>query len=271
MEFGMDVWAGLLRRISSESFATKNAWLASLVCLIVSLKFATVFCRRSPLLFTALALLACNWAILVSLYAADPTIDAMPAVSGIGGFLLVYLGGLLSLSAGEDKAGNIVGWHVTSTWLLAITALPTLPAVYHVLLEWISIEAGHKKIPLVITIVLDCVGLGSIAWGAFNLFPRRAAILLTVIALGYGISEVLFTYLTWSLNVKIPSSWKYLFAFWKLALTFSLGYSIAYIEMSDEDRKKGIIHWTLVLMSLRNWTSRRSRSVSLEKPATAAT
>ena len=239
-----------------ENIANATAWWAAFLCLATSAQIATTYCRRNPWLFTVMALLACNWALLLPAYAADNVVDRSPLIAVVGGFLLVYIGGLLLLESHSElhraDQHGILGWQIVSMYLLLTIAFPTVPAIFGRPLPQISLH----QFELVIIIVMDCLGLGSIIFGSRKLFPLAGLIALITVSVSYAVAEIILVAQIWSGNEHgpMPDYWKYIFAVCKIAYTLILGFGIAYHEMSEIDRARGPLHWIALLLRLTNLT-----------------
>ncbi|MBI3394449.1 MAG: hypothetical protein HY042_01300, partial [Spirochaetia bacterium] len=101
------------------------AWGACFFATFVPIRFAQVFLRQSPRLFTALALFAMVWALLLPYYGGT---DSSELFAGFGGFLSVFIGALLTREARAAKgvADESVGAaDRLSLWMLPLIAAPT--------------------------------------------------------------------------------------------------------------------------------------------------
>jgi len=90
----------MLRAINNPETARNFALGASLACVWLAAQYAQKVPKERPRAFTALSLLALNWAVLLLYYL--PGVPEMELLSSIGGFILIAVGGLLFRQARED-------------------------------------------------------------------------------------------------------------------------------------------------------------------------
>lgn len=57
----------------------------------------------------------------------------------------------------------------------------------------------------------------------------------------------------------MSDDWKYAFAAAKVIFTIVFGFTVAYHEMSRPDRRKGLIHWVMLLFWMVNPTATPAR------------
>src|ERR1700680_1276571 len=96
------------------------SWLAPFFCMLFAARLGNAFLRTNPRLYTAMALFACCWAILLPYYIPG-TVQQSNLFRAISGFLLVYIGGILMLEAQPHSAqpnhDSIVPWQAAGLWL----------------------------------------------------------------------------------------------------------------------------------------------------------
>jgi len=228
------------------------AWIACLVCIILCAKTATVFCKRRPRLFTAFALFALVWALLLPYYDKNTTSSEMfPA---LGGFVLVYIGGLLSLEASKSSQSEetVDTIQRVGIWLLLLIASPS---VLGLKVPGGNTELNRIQTELFLGTVLDIAGYISVAYGCWRLCGKRVGILISAFLITYSLTEVLHAVAAW--NSKgggggMTNDFLYLFAAEKLIFTFAICCLVSKTVMSDADSKRGFFHWCMLLSGFRS-------------------
>jgi hypothetical protein len=109
------------------------AWSATFICVLIPWGVAkTTALQKHPRLYTAMALLACVWMLVLVLYVAPEEIQtprerqAVSIAGDIAAVLLVYIGGLLAAEAQQTPGGGPVGIaraQKAALWLLFFIAL----------------------------------------------------------------------------------------------------------------------------------------------------
>ncbi|MBM3528690.1 MAG: hypothetical protein FJX62_11400 [Alphaproteobacteria bacterium] len=238
-------------------------WSAAFFCLLFSAQVANAFARRNPRLFTVMALLACNWALLLAFYGAAPGTNRSLIVAAIGGFLLIYVGGLLLLEAQNRKdrehANEILPWQIIGLYLLLLIATPSVPRVAGRDLSGIN----SAQMELVVLMLMDLAGMASIIFGSMKLFGWRTSLPTALCLVIYAALEVAYIPHIWPdpSHPTMPAHYAYSFAGIKVAFVIFFGIAVAYDAMSDRDRAEGPWHWLMLLMRWRNAIAQRQASL----------
>jgi hypothetical protein len=150
-------------------------WLVTLACAAGSLGVALRFLEQSPRMFTATALFACSWFLVLGVY-KQPEVENKLAnelaslMSEIGSFLNVYIGGLLVLEGEVDRknyAKSVASLQRWALWLLLFIAVPKaipFPDQVEKLIHIGGLSADEAKV--LAAILMDLAGFASIAYGA---------------------------------------------------------------------------------------------------------
>jgi hypothetical protein len=102
----------MVHALADPETARNTACAATLLCVWLSAHYAQKIRQERPRAFTALSLLALNWAILL-LYYLPGTPDT-EILSSFGGFVLITIGALLHQEAMADEP---IADPPTITWL----------------------------------------------------------------------------------------------------------------------------------------------------------
>lgn len=237
------------------------AWAATVLCAIVSARAATVFAKRSPRVFTILALFSLNWAILIPFYSSSP-----PSIllAGFAGFLLAYIGILLRreshspLATDESPSANYAGEQVArgdriSLWLLGLLIAPS--AVSFLPNTVLSINRSYTE-PVTASII-TYVGYYSVC-SAIRVYSTRrwGWWLLSAVAIPYAAVDAAFTvhFLMHQPAIvectaefyRCPPTimserFLYLFAILKIVFTVALIFLVLVESLSDKDRRLSFI------------------------------
>lgn len=230
------------------------AWVATLLCLGISARAAKVFLRHNPRLFTVLAMFACSWALLLPYYAGDKEHPVNSDLfAAIGGFLLIYMGGLLMLESQthetKDHHSGIVRWQVIGVNLLGLIAVPPILKVAGQPLQIDMLSSG--VIAIWIGLLLDAVGYTSIALGVKKLCGYRQFFLIATILFAYVALELIYILTDWTLPGHRDMGAALLFGFVVLKLLFTsiLCAQVVLARLPDElkDKTKGELLMKFVL------------------------
>lgn len=228
------------------------AWASTLLCTYFSARCAKAFLIGHPRLFTVMALLALVWALLLPYYSHNIESELLPAY---GGFILVYIGGLLTLE-GKTKTGDPSKTLVSRNqslglWLFLLIAAPSFFALK--MPEGAAIVSlSISQSELAIGTLLNVLGYWSITCGCRSLFGKRFFVLIASIFFVYSISEIGFT--IWSFQHQrdaMPDGYRYLFSVLKLLVTGLLGYRISFEAFSGEERRRPVRTFSYKLLP---WT-----------------
>jgi hypothetical protein len=193
-------------------------------------------------MFTSLALFALVWALLLPYYGR---IDQSELFAAFGGFLLVYVGGLLIRESTRDDCSGDSCVSVIdrlSVWLLPIIAFPTAISLFHPNGEFELIS--KQELELILAVALTVLGFISIARGSMALFAPLAKMVLIPILLAYSILEVafLFSVLDFTGNVKpMDPFFKCAFAIAKIVLAMLFSFFVAEYGMPEELRRQSLL------------------------------
>ena len=223
------------------------SWLAPFLCMLFSARLANAFLRNNPRLYTAMALFACCWAILLPYYSG--TVQPSNMFRAISGFLLVYIGGLLMLEAqsrsGQSRHDAILPWQAAGLWLLILVAAPPIGNHLNIYSE--------RQAELAVGIALDIAGFLSITIGTSWLCGKTAGTIVGTILAVYAAGELLLAYRLWpiidsaSATPTIPEPLRYGFAAGKMTIAATFGSIIAYTGMDQKVRDRGVLYWLLMI------------------------
>jgi len=234
------------------------ALAAVLVCTYFPARCAKTFLVAHPRLFTAMALFAFVWALLIPFY--DGRLES-PLLPAYGGFTMVFIGGLLVLekaarqtdaaeaadsdtaqaSDSDNAKHSASALQRMALWVFIILATPT----------FFMLKSPHSQEPIisiavapfewVIGILLDVIGFWSVAAGCRVLFGNRFFLCIAAVLLPYSIAELMYLY--WQINnmpTTMPPHYRYAFALLKIAFTVLLSYRVSYEAFTDGERRKPI-------------------------------
>jgi hypothetical protein len=255
----------------------KLAWLVTLICMVLSARFAVAFLRDSPRLFTVMALFACVWAHILGFYGlhldninqADlatwgENAVTKPAaveikqlasdlqrltdfITNIAGFLLIYIGALLMLEAREGKQLHprraTVPLQSFALVMLLLIALPRALSIPSP--DGDSPGLTQSQVNVIVSIVVDVLACVSIVAGAWAISGGPVFALLALVMGVYGTVLVMQDLNRWESIEYFHMSNFYLYSFsgLKLACTLLLGCIVSSHGMTSEMRKKGFSHW----------------------------
>jgi hypothetical protein len=243
-------------------------WIVTFICMVLSIRFATAFLQENPRLFTAMALFASAWALVLSFYAisynlrrlhALPEYPQLPANikqllndlpdldNNLAFFLFVYIGGLLFLQSEAESAPrrpiHIVFIQRLALGLLVFIAVPKV-------FEFPVPTGANPPLTLDQTkaVVAGAVGLFGMAClgvGAWSISTTSSQRILLVGVTGfYGCLKVWLVCKRWNHpGPDLSPSLIYLFAAGKLLLTLVLGSIVAHHGMTKLLRAKGPRDW----------------------------
>jgi hypothetical protein len=258
-------------------------WTATLICVWLSIRFATVFLRENPRLFTAMALFACAWALVLSFYAILPVLrdvanlpqyaelpanfkllmkDLPDLDTELASFLWVYTGGLFLLQSEAESAPrrpiNIVYLQRLALRLLILIAVPRafgIPGIADHIAEIFPplsdlfhrlanlLSLDHVRI--FVAGAADVFGLACLLWGILSISSTRLQQALIIFAIGiYAYLKLSLAIQRWDAPDQVLSEWlTYQFAAAKIFMTLVLGGIVADHGMSKSLRMKGPGHW----------------------------
>jgi hypothetical protein len=212
---------------------------ASLLCVWISGNLALTYLKKSPRLFTAMALFAFIWALLIVYWGTDDK-KTQATLSLYASFLLVYIGGLLEAHAKERnklESFNLVDqfqyWSVAL--LLAVVTGKTF------------IGFGHEKVIAIVDELLFVLGFFAIWMGMRKLSNSSAFFMLTFILTAYIVFQAGYLIPVFKEELgdlsgyNLPMNYyPYFFAAFKVVLTLVFGCMVAYVGMSEESRRLGV-------------------------------
>lgn len=229
------------------------AWWGTLVCMIFAARVATAFLRENPRIFSAVALLACAWALVLGFYGArlrgeaGGELDLL--VSDVASLLLVYTGGLLILDT-DDQRGesrHVVPIQILALYLLLFIAAPKVIDIVkspNEMLIGISARAAQEVVSaILVAVAFTAIGIG--AYRISNGISRASfLIVLTIYGLLLGYAN---THCIWETCSQMPVTPRLALAFSVLKIIVNLQFCwmIAVYGMSQSARDAGPIYWIL--------------------------
>lgn len=221
------------------------SWVATLLCLVITTRTATAFLKDDARLFTAMALFALVWALLLPYYSsAAPSSELFVA---FGGYLLVY-SAFIVLRDYATKTQNVAPAVTNIEWI-SLTCLG-------ILITGVSLPSGPRivinlpqpKCEAIVGTILDLIGYGTIYYTAITITkqpaqnprPRKLQIPLTVLAVTiviYSIGEIWYTVRFLIDAVPIMTgTLRALFAFCKVILTILYSAGVVWHGRSPADQ-----------------------------------
>lgn len=202
------------------------AWGVTLTCVLIAYA-ASKALRHNPRLFTAMALLACAWVLVLGAYGAREARPLAYLVTDIASFLLVYVGVLLALEGPEGRGLVVASWLQRGAfWLLLAIVLPRqlqFPSplqVPPVSIDQFEIAAG---------LALTLLSFLALALGAWAISPGWAFYALVAVLVFYSYLNVERTVDIWGDGAdskRMSAFFIYGFAAAKLALTCLFAYAV---------------------------------------------
>lgn len=231
------------------------AWICCAACVGIASRTATVFCKGRPRLFTILALFALVWALLLPYY--DSSGSPSELFAAYGGFLLVYIGGLLSREATQDQGGENVVDSIQRVGLLLFLLIAS-PGVVGLTAPGGGVSITRQQHEIFVATLLDIAGYAAVAYGVWRLCGSRRGIVITIFLGVYSLLEVWYTVVSWprpGVSVPMPPYLRVFFGVAKLGFTILLCYWVSLHTLSDNDRHKtaglkGFGWWILRLLGV---------------------
>src|SRR5580700_2252076 len=113
--------------MNKQEYLYDISWSSAFGCAVISMLVARTFLRDNSRLFTAMALLACGWMLVLGSYGTPNDLQLLNFTMDIASVLFAYVGALLVAEAKSRSANE--GGH---TWeqdvamgLLIFAAVPT--------------------------------------------------------------------------------------------------------------------------------------------------
>jgi hypothetical protein len=123
---GADTMSAILQLDPTPTLAL--GWLVTLACAVLSLVVALRSLQQSPRMFTAMALFACSWILVLGVYKQTAQENEFAGLMAeVGSFLDVYIGGLLVLEGEleidrENFVHRVASLQRWALWLLLFIA-----------------------------------------------------------------------------------------------------------------------------------------------------
>jgi hypothetical protein len=230
--------------------ASTVAWLATFLCTLVPARCAKAFLTAHPRLFTAMALLALSWALLLPYYDGSKTnTEMLPAFVG---FLHGYIGVLLQLEAQSHSQAHQVRITNNQTYgLWAFLAIVAPSAAFQVKGSDDTIIWGVNLIQgqLIICTALTLIGYWSLAIGCKALFSKRLFLFYSAAFAIYSISEISFTISAYQeANQSMSDTFKFWFALEKIIVTIPLCFHISSLTFSEKEKSEPLTTFIIRLM-----------------------
>jgi uncharacterized membrane protein len=200
--------------------------------------------------------LALSWALLLPYYDKNAHMTS-ELLAAYGGFLLVYIGGLLALEASHlqprTTRDTVDVIQSVGLWLFLLIASPTV-------LSLASPNGGgfaftRPQQEIFVATVLDVVGYVSVTYGFWRLCGRRPGIVLAVFLGIYSAAEIVYTIVCWpasdGASPPMPDHLRVVFGIAKVFFTSLFCYCISCGTMTEEERMKGFGHWVLRLLGFK--------------------
>jgi hypothetical protein len=226
------------------------AWSITCFCGIISGRFALTFLRRSPRLFTVMALFTFTWTLLL-LFWMDPSNQSGKEIIGVyTSFLSVYIGSLLMLHAeGQDASHKTARWQVAALILLLAVATPSIPGLATPTGDPIPLMTT-RQFTILMDLFLGIIGFISVVLGVSRCFGVNAAGMIGTILIFYAAIGGTFTVHQWAGPASTMPVYAGLFSVAKLAYAAAFSGVVVYRGMPDEDRKAGLWHWIMMLLGM---------------------
>jgi hypothetical protein len=207
-----------------------------------------------------LALFALVWALLLPYY--DSAGTASELFAAYGGFLLVYIGGLLSREASQDHGGEDAVDMIQRAGLLLFLLIAS-PGVVQLFKAPDGVGGGgvamtRSQHEILVATLLDIAGYTAVTYGIWRLCGRRSGITIGIFLAMYSILEVWYTIVSWPTStapVPMPAYLRVLFGIAKVMFTSMLCYWVSLHALSEQERLKafgfkGIAWWILKFLGI---------------------
>ena len=243
-------------------------WTVTFICMLLSIRFATAFLQENPRLFTAMALFASAWALVLGFYAISYNLrdlDTLPEYAqlpanikqllndlpdfdnNLGFFLFVYIGGLLFLQSEAESAPkrpiNIVFIQRLALALLVFIAVPK--AFEFPVPTGANLALTLDQTKAVVAGAVGLFGMACLGVGAWSISTTSSQRILLVGVIGfYSYLKAFLVFVRWyEPGLHLSPSLIYQFAAGKLLLTLVLGSIVAHHGMTKLLRAKGPRDW----------------------------
>jgi hypothetical protein len=193
-------------------------------------------------------LFALIWALLLPYY--DKGVP-MPSelFAAYGGFLLVYVGGLLALEATIVDATHtetVDSIQKVGLWLFLIIASPT---VWSLTSPNGGISLTRPQQEILVGTLLTVAGFASVAYGFWRLCGRMLGVTLALFLTIYSATEIAYTIISWppqsGLAPPMPEYLRVIFGIAKLVFTGFFCYCVSRTAMTEKEYSKGFGYWLL--------------------------
>lgn len=199
--------------------------------------------------------MACGWALLLPYYSTIVPSELYPAY---GGFLLVYIGGLLALEANQRQGvqhdNSVALLQRVGLLLLLVIAAPSGFALRGPNNQQI-IGLSILQSEILVATLLDITGYVSAAYGVYRLCGRNVGRFFGVLVVLYSLLEIAFTVHFWppvtaTETAPMSPAYHYLLAAAKVLFTAVFASSIAYQGMTEDVRNAGFRDWVMRFFNL---------------------
>jgi hypothetical protein len=230
------------------------AWSATFVCVAISVLFARSFLDNNPRLYTAIALFACVWMLVLASYGdVNDLFKNQPEdvkelyrtvvgiASDIAAVLLAYVGALLIADVHAQLEGRPLGvrWEQrVPLYLLFLVAVPqaiSIPGPLGRLAEYFfgGPQVSSRHVGLIVSQILVFAGFASLARGTYLISgpSTRFKVLAVVLAL-YWLTILYRTIEIWPGHTPSAQFYRLTVASAKVAVTALLVFAV-YIYNRD--------------------------------------
>jgi hypothetical protein len=206
-------------------------WLSAAMCAIISAQCARIFFVRSPRLFSALALMALAWAMLLPFYGG---VVESPLLPGFGSFLLVYVSGLVRSEVRlRDKTTDAPIVDVVSQLALLSLIPLAIPSVPLQAAGKLGLRAEYFQ--LAAATILGAVGYLALWLAVRSLLTGVTYYVMTAITFAYMTLEITyligqFPTIAQSNQLMMTAPLAYGFGVAKLVFTVVFAYALIHYD-----------------------------------------
>jgi hypothetical protein len=234
-------------RITAKDIDLKHwgifAWVVTLVCFLLSAQTALSFLKHNSRLFTAMALFALGWAILLIYYGNIGDRTHLRDLTAFVDFLWIYMAALLRLVAmeadlvprGSTMRETVIPLQGFALLLLGVLVAPSEP---------FTDFAKANVVSLGISMALDIAAAICVILAMRRLCGKMHFWWSAVILIPYGLLDLQSEIRDIMNQGRTLDDWEYV-ALSVAKIIFSVYFcvAIAYRTMRPEERQQGLLYW----------------------------
>src|SRR5438067_8298315 len=210
--------------------------ISTLVCMVICMRCATTFLLHNAALFTALALFALTWGLVLTYYTS-----ATPApewLSAFGAFLTVYSAAIVVRSVkGTNSKVSAVEW--CSLWLLGLVITGLSVPFLHI---------PPERTSVLVATCLYAIGDIAIAWAIYRIARRWVFYSIVPLFLLYFGFEIQYAYRYWTLGAHQAMTPTMPLAFGVCKILVTIGYVTPVVVSGLSSSDSELRWWQLILV-----------------------